>query len=103
MSAKHCSSALVVMLAALVSPAFADDPDLAYAAYQRGYYVAAFREATRRVEEKNDPKSMTLLAELYADGLGVPNDDNRAAEWYKLAAARGDREAMFQLSMFKMT
>ncbi len=32
-----------------------------------------------------------------------PNDDKKAAEWYKLAAARGDREAMFALAMFKMT
>ena len=65
--------------------------------------LGAFKEATRRVEEKNDPKAMTLLGELYADGLGVPNDDKKAAEWYKLAAARGDREAMFALAMFKMT
>ena len=71
--------------------------------YQRGHYVTAFKEATRRVEQKSDPKSMTLLGELYADGLGVPNDDKKAAEWYKLAAARGDREAMFALAMFKMT
>ncbi len=35
---------------------------------------------------------MTLLGELYANGLGVPQDDKKAAEWYKLAAARGDRE-----------
>ena len=55
---------------------------------------------TRRVDEKNDPKAMTLLGELYADGLGVPNDDKKAAEWYKLAAARGDREAVFALAMF---
>ena len=83
--------------------ASAGEPDLAYAEYQRGHYVAAFKEATRRVEEKSDPKAMTLLGELYADGLGVPNDDKKAAEWYKLAAARGDREAMFALAMFKMT
>ena len=53
--------------------------------------------------EKNDPKAMTLLGELYADGLGVPNDDKKAAEWYRLAAERGDREAMFALAMFRMT
>ena len=85
------------------NPVAAPEPDLAYGEYQRGRYVGAFKEAMRRVEEKNDPKSMTLLGELYADGLGVPNDDKKAAEWYKLAAARGDREAMFALSMFKMT
>ena len=71
--------------------------------YQRGHYVTAFKEATRRVEEKSDPKAMTLLGELYADGLGVANDDKKAADWYKLAVARGDREAMFALAMFRMT
>ena len=48
-----------------------DEPDWAYAEYQRGNYVTAFRHAMRRVEEKSDPKAMTLLGELYADGLGV--------------------------------
>ena len=79
------------------------EPDLAYGAFQRGHYITAFREATRRVEEKDDPKAMTLLGELYADGLGVPNDDKKAADWYKLAIDRGDREAMFALAMFRMT
>ena len=36
-------------------------------------------------------------------GSALPNDDKKAAEWYKLAAARGDREAMFALAMFRMT
>ena len=75
---------------------------LAYAEYQRGNYVTAFRQAMRRVEEKSDPKAMTLLGELYADGLGVANDDKKAADWYKLAVARNDREAMFALAMFRM-
>lgn len=78
------------------------DPDLAYGAFQRGYYLTAFREATRDIEQTSNPKAMTLLGELYADGLGIPNDDQKAAEWYKLAAARGDREAIFALAMFRM-
>ena len=72
-------------------------------AFQRGQYLTAFKEATRRVEEKNDPKAMTLLGELYADGLGVANDDKKAVEWYKLASARGDREAMFALAILKLS
>ena len=82
--------------------AAAGEPDIAYAEYQRGNYVAAFKEATRRVEEKSDPKAMTLLGELYAEGLAVANNDKIAADWYKLAAARGDREATFALAMFRM-
>jgi uncharacterized protein len=75
-------------------------PDLAYGAFQRGYYLTAFALATRRVEEKNDIKAMTLLAELYANGYGVERNDRKAAEWYRLAADRGDRDAMFALALF---
>jgi TPR repeat protein len=78
------------------------EPDIAYGAYQRGYYLTAFLQATKRVEAQSDTKSMTLLGELYANGLGVLQDDNKAAEWYQLAAKRGDREAMFALAMFRM-
>jgi TPR repeat protein len=76
--------------------------DLAFGAFQRGYYLTAFNEATKRVDEQKDPKAMTLLAELYANGFGVKQDDAKAAEWYKLAADRGDREAMFALAMFRI-
>jgi uncharacterized protein len=88
--------------AATQPPAAPGEPDIAYAEYQRGNYVAAFKEATRRVEQKSDPKAMTLLGELYAEGLAVANDDKKAADWYKLAAARGDREATFALAMFRI-
>ncbi|WP_368856356.1 tetratricopeptide repeat protein, partial [Enterobacter hormaechei] len=42
---------------------------------------------------------MTLLAELHANGLGVPRNDQRALGWYRLAADRGDRNAIFALAM----
>jgi uncharacterized protein len=79
------------------------EPDLAYGAYQRGYFLTAFAEATRRVQEKADPRAMTLLGELYSNGFGVPLDDVKAARWYKLAADRGDRDAMFALAIFHMS
>ena len=50
--------------------------------------------------QQNDPAAMTLLGELYAQGLGVGRDDAKAAQWYKLAAEHGDRDAMFALAMF---
>lgn len=78
----------------------AREPDIAYGAFQRGYYLTAFSEATRRVEEKADPKAMTLLGELYAQGFGIAADDTKAVDWYRLAVGRGDREAMFALAMF---
>ena len=76
-------------------------PDLAFGAYQRGYFLTALQYATDDAEKGNAP-AMTLLGELYANGLGVPRDDTKAADWYKLAAARGDRNAMFALAMFAL-
>jgi len=66
--------------------------DMAYGAFQRGYYLTAFSIATQRAEERKDIKAMALLGELYSNGLGVGRDDKKAAEWYQLAADRGDRE-----------
>ena len=77
-------------------------PDLPYGAYQRGYFTTAFSLATKQVEYKADPRAMTLLGEIYAQGLGLPQNDQKAAEWYKLAADRGDRDAMFALAMFRL-
>lgn len=78
------------------------DVDLAYGAYQRGHYLTALAEATKRAQ-KNDPAAMTLIGEIYAKGLGVGRDDSKAAQWYKLAAAHGDSDAMFALAMFDFT
>ena len=73
--------------------------DVAYGAFQRGFYLTAFNEATKRAQQ-NDPAAMTLLGEIYAQGLGVGRDDSKAAQWYKMAAAKGDRDAIFALAMF---
>jgi TPR repeat protein len=88
------------LLPLLLRPAGATEPDLAFGAFQTGHYLTAFGIAINRIELKKDPKAMTLLGELYPGGLGVPQNDVKAADWYKLAADRGDREAMFALAMF---
>ena len=76
----------------------APPPDAAFAAFQRGYFVTALREATKRLESNaNDPPAMTLIAELYRSGLGVRRDLAEAARWYRLASDRGDPQAMFAL------
>jgi TPR repeat protein len=73
--------------------------DLAYGAYERGFYVTAFNEASARAKQ-NDPAAMTLLGELYAQGLGISKDDAKAVEWYRAAVKTGDANAMFSLAMF---
>lgn len=80
--------------------AAAPDPDLAYGAYQRGLYLQAVREATSRLEgDPDDGAAMTLLGELHNQGLGVRQDPAKAAEWYRLAAAKGDPYALSALAM----
>jgi TPR repeat protein len=74
--------------------------DVPYGAYQRGFYITAFQEATKQIErDRTDAAAMTLLGELYNQGLGVAQDSRKAAEWYRLAASRGDAHAMASLGL----
>lgn len=78
---------------------FSESPaDVAYAAYQRGYYLTALRLATPLAEAGN-PASQTLVAEIYSRGLGVKPDIAKAMEWYEKASERNVPEATFQLAM----
>ncbi len=84
-------------------PRLSDQVDLAYGAYQRGRYNTAFREATTRIERNpKDAAALTLLGELYNQGLGVKQDPKRALEWYRLAANEGDAHAMASLGLMAM-
>lgn len=71
--------------------------DLAYGAFQRGYYLTAFQLALPQAET-GDPAAQTLIAELYWSGLGVALDQKKAVEWYEFAAEAGGREAQFSLA-----
>lgn len=72
--------------------------DDAYGAFQRGYYLTALALALPRAE-KADPAAQTLIAEIYAKGLGVAENVARASSWYALAAKNGDRMASFELGL----
>ncbi len=69
-------------------------PDLAYGAFQRGYYLTALKLALPRAES-GDPAAQTLIAELYWNGLGIARDLNKAIDWYRFAAEADNREAQF--------
>ena len=72
--------------------------DEAFGAYQRGFYLTALALALPRAEQA-DPAAQTLIAEIYANGLGVASNVATASSWYALAAKNGDRMAAFELGL----
>lgn len=72
--------------------------DEAFGAFQRGYYLTALELARPRAEA-GDPAAQTLIAEIYARGLGVPRDAEEAAKWYARAAEQGVPEAQLQYAL----
>ena len=72
--------------------------DLAYGAYQRGYYITAI-ELAEPLANLGDPAAQTLLGEIYSRGLGVKRDMKEAARWYQAAAKAGKPEAQFRYAM----
>jgi TPR repeat protein len=72
--------------------------DEAYGAFQRGYFLTALALALPRAE-RGDPAAQTLIAEIYAKGLGVAQNLPTASGWYALASKNGDRLATFELAL----
>ena len=76
----------------------AEEIDFAYGAFQRGQYLTAFELALPRAQ-LGDPAAQTLIAEIYARGLGLPQDMSEAAFWYKSGAEGGDRSAQLKYAL----
>lgn len=75
-------------------------PDVAYGAFQTGFYLTAKKEAEERLKKQpKDAAAMTLLGEIYSQGLGVVPDPKAAAQWYEKAADLGDHHAMATLGL----
>ncbi len=75
-----------------------DAMESAFGAFQRGYYLTAMELALPRAQ-LGDPAAQTLLAELFAGGLGVPRNMDDAAFWYEQAARGGDAAAQFKFGV----
>ncbi len=83
---------LVVLLALnLTTDAWADY-ETGIAAYKRGNYAAAAAEM-KILADQNDPRAQTFLGNLYADGVGVPQNWEIAVQLYQRAAIQGHKPA----------
>ena len=61
-------------------------------------YLTALQLALPRAEN-GDAAAQTLIATIYADGLGVRQNLATASSWYALASDNGDVLATFELAM----
>ena len=75
-------------------PATGDDA--AYTAFDQGQYLTALKLA-EAAAARGEPQANTLIARIYAEGLGVGKDEKTAVNWYARAAEAGEAAArMFE-------
>jgi hypothetical protein len=89
----------MLFVASVVSPygtAAAPDFRSGLSAYNTGDYAAAFYN-WRKLAEQGDAEAQAGLGFLYHHGLGVSQDDVRAASWSVKAAEKGQAEAQLLL------
>ena len=67
-------------------------------AFERGDYTAALW-LWRPLAEKGNATAQYLIGHMYDRGLGVPQDDVMAVEWYRKAAEQGDASAQLKLGV----
>src|SRR5262249_35230744 len=90
-----CSAALIAWLVAADADA---DFKAGLDAYNRGDFAAALRE-WQPYAEKGDAHAQYNLGLLYASGQGIPQDLQKAAEWYRKAAEQGVSAAQYNLGV----
>lgn len=69
--------------------------------YGQGDYQNAILWLTKAANQGN-PEAQNALGYIYANGKGVPVDNEKAISWYKQAAAQGDYKAHETLKKFNI-
>jgi uncharacterized protein len=70
--------------------------DEAWTAYNIGQYKKVI-QVVQPLASEGSARAQTLLARCYENGLGVPQDMEAAAKWFRLAAEQNYSEAQVQL------
>ena len=81
-------TAVGLLVLCLLSPACAADKSKEYAAALKQW---------RPLAEQGNAVGQFNLGEMYAKGLGVPQDDTEAMRWYRLAAEQRHAGAQYAL------
>jgi TPR repeat protein len=100
-SMKHLPGLLFLTLVALLVtalPARAEEFRRGLSAFNRGEYGEALQEWLP-LARRADADAQAGIGYLYFKGLGVPQDDAEAANWFQRAAEQGQPEAQLFLGM----
>jgi len=68
------------------------------AAFSEGDYETALAECQPLADE-GDVEAMFCVGRMYANGFGVPMNDELALKWYGMAAGEGHPEALYSLAL----
>ena len=85
-----------LLIAALYASAPAADLEAGLEAVERDDYAAALREFLP-LAVQGDALAQLMMGGMYADGVGVPQDDTEAVTWWRKAAQQGEAEAQYRL------
>jgi TPR repeat protein len=76
--------------------ACSDDLQAGIDAYAAGDYRAA-APMIRPLGERGDAEAQYFFGTMYKDGLGLPEDDAQAVEWFRRAAEQGGADSQLTL------
>lgn len=93
----RCALLISMLIGALSAQVLAADYQAGVEAYGRGDHAAALREF-RPLAEQGHAGAQTGLGFIYANGLGVPQDDAEAVKWLRKASEQDDALAQKTLS-----
>ena len=86
---KTVAQFILLLVALLAVPAYAQDFDKGLAAAERGNYATALQE-WRPLAEQGHVEAQFNLGLMYSEGLDVPQDYAEAAKWFRAAAENGN-------------
>jgi len=89
---------LTALTVLFTSPSFSDDITDAKIAILNEDYATAFRLLTPLAEQGHS-YSLNVIAYMYDEGWGVPQNHDMAMKWYKFGADRGDASSQYNLGI----
>jgi hypothetical protein len=75
-----------------------DDFNKGIAAYKRADYAKALSIFKDLADHDYEP-AQSDLASMYADGIGVPKDEQQAIYWWRKAGKNGDAKAVYNMAL----